>query len=44
MPWIRNTSEELGWAPKIDMQTAVRRIFESYRANLGDARALVDAA
>ena len=44
VPWIRNTSEELDWAPKIDMQTAVRRIFESYRANLGDARALVDAA
>jgi nucleoside-diphosphate-sugar epimerase len=44
VPWIRNTSEELGWAPQIDMQTAVRRIFESYRANLGDARALVDAA
>jgi nucleoside-diphosphate-sugar epimerase len=44
VPWIRNTSEELGWKPEIDMQTAVRRIFESYRANLGDARALVDAA
>jgi len=44
VPWIRNTREELGWRPGIDMRTAVRRIFESYRGNLGDARALVDAA
>jgi nucleoside-diphosphate-sugar epimerase len=44
VPWIRNTREELGWRPSIDMRTAVRRIFESYRGNLGDARALVDAA
>ncbi len=44
VPWIRNTSEELGWTPQVDMITAVRRIFESYRGNLGDARALVDAA
>jgi len=44
VPWIRNTTEELGWTPQVDMRTAVRRIFESYRANLGDARALVDAA
>ncbi len=44
VPWIRNTTEELGWTPQVDMRTAVRHIFESYRANLGDARALVDAA
>jgi len=44
VPWIRNTTEELGWMPKTDMHIAVRHIFESYRANLGAARALVDAA
>ena len=42
VPWIKNTCEELGWKPAIDMRTAVRRIFESYRANLGEARELTD--
>ena len=44
VPWIKNTCEELGWKPAIDMRTAVRRIFESYRANLGEARELTDVA
>jgi nucleoside-diphosphate-sugar epimerase len=43
VPWIANTTEELGWTPRIDMPTALRSIFESYKANLPDARALVDA-
>jgi len=43
VPWIDNTREELGWIPRIDMPQAVRSIFESYRANLPAARALVDA-
>ncbi len=43
VPWIRNTTEELGWRPQVDMPTALRSIFESYEANLPDARALVDA-
>jgi nucleoside-diphosphate-sugar epimerase len=43
VPFIRNTTEELGWTPSVDMQTALRSIFESYRANLRDARALVEA-
>jgi len=42
VPWIGNTTEELGWIPHVDMSTALRRIFESYKANLPDARALVD--
>jgi nucleoside-diphosphate-sugar epimerase len=44
VPWIRNTTEELGWTPQVDMPAALRRIFESYKANLPDARALVDAS
>jgi nucleoside-diphosphate-sugar epimerase len=44
VPWIQNTCEELGWKPTIDMRTAVRRIFESYRADLGAARELTDVA
>jgi len=43
VPWIENTVQELGWQPRIDMPTALRSIFESYQANLRDARALVDA-
>ena len=35
---------ELGWTPKVDMSVAVRRVFESYQANLSAASALVDAA
>jgi len=40
VPWIGNTSKELGWAPKVDMKTALKRIFDSYRGQLDDARAL----
>jgi nucleoside-diphosphate-sugar epimerase len=42
VPWIENTTAELGWTPSIDMPAAVRSIFESYRANLPAARALVE--
>jgi len=42
VPFIRNTVEELGWRPQVDMPTALRSIFESYKANLPAARALVD--
>ncbi len=40
VPKIENTMRELGWAPKVDMATALRRIFDSYRAAIDDARAL----
>jgi len=40
VPKIENTMAELGWAPKVDMQTALKRIFEAYRGQLDDARAL----
>ena len=43
VPYIRNTTEELGWNAAVDMPTAVRSILESYKANLPDARALVEA-
>ena len=44
VPWIANTTAELGWTPSIDMSVAVRRVLESYQANLSAASALVDAA
>ena len=40
VPHIANTMQELGWAPQVDMVTALRRIFDSYRASIEDARAL----
>jgi nucleoside-diphosphate-sugar epimerase len=42
-PWIKNTVEELGWKPTVDMPTALRKVFDSYKANLKEARALVEA-
>ena len=40
VPSIENTMQELGWAPKVDMQSALRHIFDAYRGQLDDARAL----
>jgi dTDP-D-glucose 4,6-dehydratase len=35
---------ELGWQPQVDMETSLRRIFESYRQKVVEARSLLDAA
>jgi nucleoside-diphosphate-sugar epimerase len=40
VPKIDNTMKDLGWKPKVDMKTALKRIFDSYRSQLDDARAL----
>jgi nucleoside-diphosphate-sugar epimerase len=40
VPRIDNTRKDLGWAPKVDMKTALRHIFDAYRGQLEDARAL----
>ena len=32
--------KELGWKPKVDMKTALKHIFDAYRGQLEDARAL----
>ena len=40
VPMIENTKKELGWAPKVDMKTALKHIFDSYRGQLDSARAL----
>jgi len=40
VPSIKNTMADLGWAPKVDMQAALRHIFDAYRGQLEDARAL----
>jgi nucleoside-diphosphate-sugar epimerase len=40
VPGIENTMRDLGWAPRVDMATALRHIFDAYRGQLDDARAL----
>jgi nucleoside-diphosphate-sugar epimerase len=42
VPAIDNTMKDLGWAPKVDMQTALKHIFEAYRGQLQEARELAD--
>ena len=42
VPKITNTMHDLDWAPKADMDTALRKIFEAYRGQIGQARALMD--
>jgi nucleoside-diphosphate-sugar epimerase len=42
VPKIDNTRADLGWEPKTDMQTALRKIFDAYRGDVADARHLVD--
>jgi nucleoside-diphosphate-sugar epimerase len=44
LPRISGTVADLGWEPRVDMQTSLRRIFESYRQKVVEARALTDAA
>jgi nucleoside-diphosphate-sugar epimerase len=42
VPAIANTTKDLGWAPKVDMPTALKHIFDAYRTHLSDARDLAD--
>ncbi len=42
VPKIANTMRDLDWAPRTDMDTALRKIFEAYRGQIGQARALMD--
>jgi nucleoside-diphosphate-sugar epimerase len=40
VPKIDNTMKDLGWKPKVDMKTALERIFDAYRGQLEEARNL----
>jgi nucleoside-diphosphate-sugar epimerase len=42
VPKITNTCEELGWAPKTTMADTLRNIFDAYRSQVAEARALMD--
>ena len=41
VPKITNTRSELAWKPRVGMQDALRRIFDSYRTQVAAARHLV---
>ena len=42
VPSITSTMADLDWAPRVDMATALRRIFEAYRGHVAEARGLVE--
>lgn len=44
LPKITGTVDDLGWKPTINMETSLRRIFDSYRSKVVEARLLVESA
>jgi nucleoside-diphosphate-sugar epimerase len=42
VPKITNTMEDLGWAPQVAMDAALRNIFEAYRGHVDQARQLME--
>ncbi len=42
VPWIGNTREDLDWEPRVPIRDALRNIFEAYRGEVAQARALLD--
>ncbi len=42
VPKIDNTCQDLNWQPRITMQDALKRIFESYRSHVRDAQDLMN--
>src|SRR2546429_655070 len=42
VPNIDNTCAELGWQPMVAMEESLRRIFDAYRGQVAEARALVE--
>jgi len=42
VPHIANTSRDLNWRPKVGMTEALKRVFDSYRTQVAEARRLVN--
>ena len=44
LPKISGTVADLGWQPSVGMEESLRRIFESYRTKVVDARSLTESS
>lgn len=44
VPWIENTRNELNWEPRTTLRAALTKVFDAYRGEVGQARALIDHA
>jgi nucleoside-diphosphate-sugar epimerase len=42
VPKITNTMRDFGWRPRVNMQRALKNIFDAYRGHVAEARHLVD--
>ena len=42
VPKIAQTTKDLGWKPRVNMQHALKHIFDSYRTHVAEARHLVE--
>ena len=42
VPKITNTCADLGWAPTVSMTAALRHIFDAYRGQVAEAKALIN--
>ena len=42
VPKIANTTADLGWEPTVNMEEALKRIFDAYRGQVAEARRLFE--
>jgi nucleoside-diphosphate-sugar epimerase len=42
VPKITNTTKDLNWRPRVNMERALKNIFDAYRGHVAEARHLVD--
>jgi nucleoside-diphosphate-sugar epimerase len=42
VPKIASTAKDLDWRPRVNMQDALKRIFDAYRTHVAEARRLVE--
>ena len=42
VPRIENTCADLGWSPRVGMESALRHIFDAYRGHVAEARGLIE--
>jgi nucleoside-diphosphate-sugar epimerase len=42
VPKISQSTNDLGWRPRVNMQQALKHIFDAYRTHVAEARRLVE--